>query len=316
MRNLRTFAIGLGLTLALACGLARAQTSEAAIDHVRVLVHDTQAARAQLIALGFKFDSEPMVYGEGSMHDGVELEDHFYLETISVADAAKLVRVRPWFIEFLKHREGIHSVGLIVPSARATADELKAKGVDASWFELRAKAGSDPVLLVTPRGGHLPDGSVFFLEYPAAVLKRIKSRKSVPQPNTAVGIAAVWILPASVPTASADLTAMGLRESAQKHLSGLGATSTEFETTVGKLLLVKPDNAEGPAGKFQQLHREGIMGLSVWVRDLKAAQAWTERAAAHPLPVYDGLFGRSILVPPDLMAGTWIEFVEPPSSPR
>lgn len=246
------------------------------------------------------------------MHDGAELEDRFYLETISVADEQKLVRVRPWFVEFLKHREGIHSVGLIVSSARATASAFKANGIDASWFELRSKPGRDPVLLVTPRGGHLPDDSVFFVEYPAAALQRLKSEPIQPHPNTAMGIAAVWIVPRDVAAAGTDLTAMGFRGSAEKHSAGLGAMCTEFNTAIGKLLLVRPDTSDGPAAKFLQTCGPGIMGLSIWVKDLKIAHAMAERAAAHDLPFYAGLFGRSFLVPPELMAGAWIEFVETP----
>ena len=173
---------------------------------------------------------------EGSAHNGTShLSDGTYLELLGVVDREKLLKVRPRIVNFLQDHEGAHSVGLLVPSAKEVSDRLESRGIEAAIFNLvRGKPGDKPVLLVTPKTEHLPEGAIFFLEYPPKSVKSPQSQPPVTQPNTAESIVAVWILVMDLSKASEDAEALGFRQARSLESQTLRAQGRQFETGRGR----------------------------------------------------------------------------------
>jgi len=201
-----------------------AQSDLGPIDHVRVVVRDIQGARdLYRNALGFDlFGPEPTIFLEGSAHFSHRFTDGTYLELIGVADEQKLTQTRPWIVEFLRNHEGAHSVGLRAPSAKAVSDTLRSRGVDAPTFSLTGTGGSKPILLVTPPLAHMPEGSIFFCQYPQANINRKTEALSAPV-NAVNGIIAVWILVKDLDEGVKQVDALGFRRTRPFNSKFLGA---------------------------------------------------------------------------------------------
>ena len=296
------------VSLPVLCSGALGQSDTPAIDHVRVLVHDIGASQKTLQWLGFEMSRpEPSVYQEGSAHNSAHFSDGTYLELIGIADREKLLKSRPWIVDFLQYHQGAHSVGIIVTSAKEVADRLQAQAIDASLFALRgSNPDAKPILLITPKLANIADGAIFFVEYP---WKRSSSAQ-VNQPNTAQGTIAVWILVKNLEEASKEMERIGFHSRRPLKFDVLGARGREFEIGDGKLLLLEPDSPGKSASDFSRERGEGVIGLTLCVSDIKRAQSLLEEDTHRKLPTYDGIYGKSFLVPAELANGVWIEMAQ------
>jgi len=300
-------ALGLLLTLMTA---AFAQSGPGRIDHVRILVNDVKTTGRDIYGkrLGFYLpEQEPAIFDEGSAHEGIVLFDHTYLELVGVADADKLRCVRPWIVNFLQSHEGAHSVGLAVDSAEQMADRLSSQGIDAPMFRLTPSAGAKPIVLITPRMPHLPEGTFFFLQYPESWWREHPPHQ---QFNSTVGIAAVWMLVKDLNEAGKDAEILGFRRGRSLQSDILEAQGMEFNSETGKIILLRPSTTGGPAARFANDRGEGLMGVSLVASDLANARGLIEGNTKRMLAVYQGFYGKSFLVPAELASGVWIEIVQ------
>jgi hypothetical protein len=63
--------------------------------------------------------------------------------------------------------------------------------------------------------------------------------------------------------------------------------------------------------KFLSDHHDGeIIGVSVEVSDVEKARSLIESRSGQKLEPYDGFYGRSILIPPELTHGVWMELFQ------
>ena len=295
------------LGLPLLSGSAVGQSVTAGIDHVRILVRDITAAQSQYRnVLGFEMSgAKPVVYPEGS-HNGAELTDGTYLELIGIADRDKLLKSRPWIVDFLQDHQGPHSVGMIVTSAKDVAARLRSRGIEAPIFNLvSSHPGAKPILLVTPKLVNLPEGAIFFVEYPVQVPAR-----TVVQPNTTQGTVAVWIVVKDLEKASQESEKLGFIPGRVLDFKSLGARARELGTGLGKILLVEGTSPGKPAATFFRERGPGVMGFSLAVDDLAKAQSLIGKNTNRKLSTYDGVYGKSFLIPSELTNGVWMEMVQ------
>jgi hypothetical protein len=274
---------------------ALGQSEVGIIDHIRVLVRDINASReVYRDVLGFGLPRpEPIVFQEGSAHDGARLADDTIVELIGVVDREKLAKVRPWIVEFLQHQQGAHSVGVLVSSAKDVSDRLHSRGIEAPVFNLvRGEPGDKPILLVTPKLPHLPEGSIFFVQYPPRNVN-VQSLQPAVQSNTAEGIQAVWIVVKDLKKASGDVKALGFRPVRSLKSEILGAEGREFATGHGSIVLLRATRT-GPVTQFARERGEGVMGLTLTVGNLANARALIEKNTKHSLLTYRGFYGNSI----------------------
>jgi hypothetical protein len=300
--------VAIALGVSLLSNRALCQSDVAKIDHVRILAHDIAAAQSQYGSmLGFDLSrAEAFIYPEGSAHNGTELSDGTYLELIGIADREKLLKSRPWIVDFLQDHQGAHSVGILVTSAKDVADRLKTRGIEAPVFNLvSSHPGAKPILLVTPKLVSLPDGAIFFVEYPVQ-----PSARTVVQPNTAQGMAAVWIAVRDLQKASQEAERLGFHPGRLLEFKNLGARGRELQTSPGKIVLLEANSSGKPTADFLRERGQGVMGLSLAVGDIAKARSLIGGKANRDLPIYEGVYGKSFLVPPEVASGVWIEMVQ------
>jgi catechol 2,3-dioxygenase-like lactoylglutathione lyase family enzyme len=289
------------------------QSATGSFDHIRILVHDIGASRnSYRDRLGFSFPyAEPYVYAEGSAHDTSDMPDGTYLELVGITDRAKLEQVRPWIVRFLETQEGVHSIGLLVPSAASIADRFRSRGITAPIFKLaRANPQDPPVLLVTPKLSHLPEGAIFFLEYPPRKQQRSEAAPApMQQPNTAERIVAVWIVVQDLAQAADEMEMLGFRRCRSVRSAHFGAEVREFAAVHGRILLLGAAG-KGLVAEFANARGTGVMGFTLAAANLEIARALVERSSGRHLETYHGLYGTSLLIPGDSAAGAWIEMAQ------
>jgi catechol 2,3-dioxygenase-like lactoylglutathione lyase family enzyme len=294
-------------TTAFALGQVWRSDSPGPIDHVRILVRDMADARADFHdRLGFDFRSgQAIMLPEGSAHDAMWLANRSYLELIAVADREKLMRERPWIVEFLDRHQGAHSIGLSIASAAEFSEKLRAHGIDAPVSTLLNRSGGAPFHNVTPKLPHLPEGVIFFTEYPSNK-SSAKPEPPVHHANSARRILAVWILVNNLRGAIDDMRGLGFPEVRSVKSSALAAEGIEFGTQRGSIILLRPIGS-GPASEFEKNRGAGVMGVTLQVEGLDAARSFVKRNDNRDSSTYQGFYGSSILVPSQLAEELWIE---------
>ena len=90
----------------------------------------------------------------------------------------------------------------------------------------------------------------------------------------------------------------------------LGARGREFDIGDGRILLLESDSPGKSAADFSRERGQGVIGLTLSVSDLRKAQSLLEENTHRKLPTYDGIYGKSFLVPAELANGVWIEMVQ------
>ena len=79
----------------------------------------------------------------------------------------------------------------------------------------------------------------------------------------------------------------------------------------GSMLLLQSVDKNGVLSKFLSDHDDGsIIGVSIEVSNLNKARSWEESHSEHKLEQGKGFYGRSILIPPDLTHGIWMELFQ------
>ena len=83
-----------------------------------------------------------------------------------------------------------------------------------------------------------------------------------------------------------------------------GAGGRDAKAGQSSLLLLKSSDENSALNKFLFDHDDGsIIGVSIEVSDLNNARSWIESHSGCKLEPYNGFYGRSILIPPNLTHG-------------
>lgn len=305
------------------------------IDEVIILVRDLEAAQDVYgNVLGFT-----LLPPKGSAYrlpSGLKISGAYFaenqLELRAIDDPEKAAENRPEYANFLEQHEGARSLVLAVSSLDATASFLRARGFEISepipgvfdgttiW---RIVTFTNSVLPGLPLVGQRPTGpgvrpddewlqrvaTVWFVEY---VDSQVDSREEWPpqHPNTARGIKSVWIGVRDLVTATKAYESVGLRSGQRQNLPQLEASGREIEAGRGVILLLEPQSEVGKVASFLAHRGEGIMGVSIEVRDLGTARKLIERNTGLEFAPYAGLYGNSILISAEIAHGLWIEMFQ------
>jgi catechol 2,3-dioxygenase-like lactoylglutathione lyase family enzyme len=304
------------------------------VDHAGVLVRDMDQAQRDYEKLGF-------VVGKGGHFPGgefnsiVPFQNDSYIELLSVSDATSPKRgMAAHIAEFLKTHEGAVFLGIDVSSAATAADYLTAQGFDASppipGAVMKDGESTPPPpqyynvhISDTPAAGKkgitLP---IFLIQYVAS--ERMQKRRAEGQmdhPNTAATMHAVWFAVHSVEAQLSTLRDAGLKAGESRQVKFLGAHGLEVKAGQGLMLLLEPSTKDGLLAKFLSSPvdpkekcncrgEEGIIGLSVEVGDLGKARRLAESGTERKLESYEGFYGKSFLLPPEVTHGVWIEMYQ------
>jgi hypothetical protein len=75
-------------------------------------------------------------------------------------------------------------------------------------------------------------------------------------------------------------------------------------------LLLEANSSGKPTASFLRERGQGVMGLTLAVGDIAKARSLIGGKTNRELPTYEGVYGKSILVPPEAASGVWIEMVQ------
>jgi hypothetical protein len=202
---------------------------------------------------------------------------------------------------------------LSVSSAQQTADALRARN-----FDVTGPAGS-PVI---PEGSKdvqtapwqtvaitnpvLPFEPIFFIQYAPREAKSIQSE----HPNTAADLHSVWIAVKDLEAATRGYESFGLRPGRERRMPQLAAKGREIGAGQGVILLLQATDTKGPLASYVARQGEGVIGMSIEVRDLQVARSLLRSSTKQQLDPYNGPYGRSIFVSPVFTHGVWIELFQ------
>jgi hypothetical protein len=234
----------------------------------------------------------------------------------------ELLSVDPWqaaanktLAEFLEQREGAHALALNASSAQQTADFLRARNFDvtgpkSSSFVPEGSKEVQAALWQTVgiTKPVLPSEPIFFIQY----APREARSKRPDHRNTAMDMHSVWITVKDLELATKGYEAIGLRPGRKLQMPQLAAKGREISAGQGAILLFQTNNTKGPLTSYVAQQGEGIIGMSIEVRDLQVARSLLRASTKQELNPYRGLHGKSILVAPVFTHGVWIELFQKP----
>jgi hypothetical protein len=121
----------------------------------------------------------------------------------------------------------------------------------------------------------------------------------------------VWFAVRDLEASLRNLQEAGFEAGEKREAKFLGAAGCEVKAGSGSMLMLESVDDNGGLGKFLSNHDEGeIIGLSIEVSDLSKARSWVEGHSGSKLEPYNGFYGQSIMIPPDLTHGVWMEFFQ------
>lgn len=277
-------------------------------DHVLLWGDKTTMART-LAGLGFNLK-------DGSSFEGafasqtIMFADYSFLELLHVIDRTRATSPRARDeLAFVDQGPGANSFAFQVSGADSARTQLEAAGfkvgaIEGDTHDPDGPDGPRPVQPASWRDFHfavppLHGAEIFFIEYApeeplsAEALAGFQAR--VAHPNTARYLSAIWIAVADPAAEAAVYRRMGFKVTE-------GSPWT-VEVGPGRILLV-------PLGPTPTGRRQGprIVGLSVAVADLMAAERHVRAAYPTTGPRYAGTLGDSVLSPTEDTLGLFIEF--------
>ena len=300
------------------------------IDHVGIAVRNLEKTIIDCEqVLGFKCIKLPPKPA-GVVSSVIYFENDSYLELLSVSkepSGPTLSDQAKRYADFAEKHEGAMYLGLEMSSAKDAMDFLKVHNFEAELSERRRimKKGEtkpSPVQVYSVGTPETPSGNkqVFMLwiclvEYVdpgrPARLAAFREKGMMAHPNTALGIRSVWFAVRDLDAHLQNLQQAGLEPGETREVKLLGASGREVKAGMGRLLLLRSADKNGALSKFLSNHVDGsILGVSIEVSDLNKARSWVEGHSGHKLEPYDGFYGRSILIPPDLTHGVWMELCQ------
>jgi catechol 2,3-dioxygenase-like lactoylglutathione lyase family enzyme len=306
----------------------------AGLDHLMIMVHDLQVASDDFAKLGFRvqpgtrfpYGIENAVIPFGS--------DGGYLELVSVYKRGNpLLQDNE---EFLAQAEGAIYAGLKVDSVDEVAKRLRAIGLEVSgptpWNFTPEGTNDPPTVLwqnLTIAHGSSPRSDpLFFIEYNDAgraeaetkspeYFRKYTEGRSLPHPNGARRLGAVWFAVDNLNDAANRYDALGLPRTRDFAVNRPDGHAVEFGLDAGTVLLLQGASEGGPLRQLLTLHQTTmeVPGVSVEIASVESALAGMSPELVKSLDSTSGPMGRGVLIPPELAHGLWLELFEPSGSP-
>jgi catechol 2,3-dioxygenase-like lactoylglutathione lyase family enzyme len=292
------------------------------IDHVGMLVRLENFTDAQTIwtsKLGFT--ATPVLASDAGVENRLMwFDDLSYLELD--AFTANNPGTAP-FLDFLTHHEGAKFYGTEVRNATHAAAFLTAAGypntglIPAGPLTVQS---TGQVIGTTPLWQEIiltslvaPDNSTFFLDYDETQIHdmfvEVPALAPHRHPNTARRIDTVWLVVADLDAAISFYTGLGLDVDRHESIPYLGGSGAVVHMHNAKLALLQPDGP-GLVADFAADRGEGVLGVSVEVRDVRYAHRLIEHNLGTTLPTFRYHGRERFLVPATETHGVLVEMTE------
>lgn len=297
------------------------------VDHVGIGVRDLEkAVRDYEEILGFRCtETLPGAGGRALIRSIIFFEDETLLEFLSPSPDAPATGDE--FREWVEKHEGGMSLALRTSSAQDAAAYLEAHNFEVKvtgWP--RAKAGEANPAQVQYYSVTTPDAPsanrqvfmtwIWLVEYvssPERSARRAARREQglMNHPNTAQRLHSVWFAVRDLEAGLRNLRDAGFESGEPLQAEFLGAGGREIQAGTGTMILLQAVSDQSALSKFLSDHDDGSMiAVSIEVADLDKARSLIEGRSGRKLEPYAGFYGRSILIPPDLTHGIWLEFFQ------
>jgi hypothetical protein len=288
-------------------------------------VRDLAQAQRDFEGLGFVVRPGGHFPG-GVVNKVIDSRDATYLELLSLSEPRGGVPPRgdaAAVAEFVKKHDGAMFLGLNVSSVDSAASYLRRRNFDVDgpipggrMKEGETKPPPPQWYLMSTAEKPAPDKlginvPVFFIEYLASDRSsRKRAGGQAEHPNTALGIHAVWFAVRDLKAQLRALREAGFEvdESGDRRL--LGADGREVRAGAGAMVLLASTDEGGALRQYLSNYDEGIVAISVEVADLSRAQRMAQDATGRTVRLYDGTYGRSFLLQPDVAHGVWLEMFQ------
>lgn len=284
------------------------------VDHVTILTHDVTAA-AQRFADDFGFTVGPsQKWSFGFEARFIAFADGTYIELYGIHDRKIVAEGSEAFA--LDAPEGVTWATLEVDSAAQAAEALQRLGKPTFGpFKLPSDMNWR-YQLTGPQQPFLPGGRIFFVEYSAPPIGRLRTllpglrEGSDVHANAAQGLRSIWVTASDLDAATASYAAAGLMPGPELDFPALSTRAREIQTPGGTLLILQ-QRSEGVAGLPSA--KAAFSGLSIRVTAIDTVRSRVLKQLRVDLQPYAGLYGRSVMIPASLAHGTAIEFFESPA---
>jgi catechol 2,3-dioxygenase-like lactoylglutathione lyase family enzyme len=297
------------------------------VDHVGIGVRDLEkAVRDYEKVLGFRCTEKnlPSTGSRALLRRLILFEDETLLEFLSPSPGAPAIGDE--FREWVEKHEGGMSLALRISSAQDAAAYLEAHNFEVKvtgWPRATATEGNPAQVqyysVTTP---DTPSSNRQIFKVWIWLFENIDPERSaklavrreqglMDHPNTAVRLHAAWFAVRNLEASLHNLQDMGLELGEAREAKFLGSGGREVKAGTGTMILLQSTNEKGALNKFLSDHDDGdIMAISIEVSDLNKARSWIEGHSRRTLEPYDGFYGRSILIPPDMTHGVWMELFQ------
>ncbi len=300
------------------------------IDHVQIAVSDLAGATQDFEKrLGFTVDMRSSRFPSGLENRIIDLHEREYLELLAIYNPQTGHADIREMEQSLERGGGLIGFGVRVSSAEATASHLRKEG-----FQVQGPIAGTPTypgIEETPpvlwrrvqlkTGRKFIDDVIFFSEYVAGAYTEFQSRHpELPSArgdppnhrNSAIGRLHPWLAVASLEEASAIYERVGFPRVRRTRFGLLNGNAVELGIGHNSLVLVESVAEPSPVQDFLSRRDSsyGLMGLSLGVQSLGTALGAMPPGIAARLGSGEGLFGKSVVVPPEHAHGLWLELFE------
>lgn len=296
---------------------------ERGMDHVGVAVPDLEAAARTYQELGF---SKPQT---GRLPNGIRnvnfyFADATYLELLTHYDRGKAT----WLADFTDKHSGALFLVLSAYSPEATAAFLARRGLRISkpvsgtiQTAVEQAMPEEKWKTFAYERSPLPGDPLYFIAYNRAgreaylaKLRDRRVRRLLYHDNTALGLKAVWLAVDDLPRATQAFVGAGFTAGRTFVEPRLRANGQVIEAGEGAIHLLGSAAPDGAVATFlRQRGGPGLMGLTIEAGSAAAAAKLIGARTKRSLAAAPGLLGPSVLVPPELAHGVWLEFAELPA---
>jgi hypothetical protein len=292
------------------------------VDHVGMLVRaeNFDADSRTWARLGFS-ETAALTSPAGIKNRLIWFRDLSYLELDTFTDRNPATEP---FLDFLEHHEGAKFYGTEVRDAAKAVAFLTGAGypnvgplpagpltVEATGQEIGLIPLWNSIILTSVVA---PDNSLFFLDYNEAQVRQmfvqVPAVAPRPHPNTAQKINTLYLVVADLDAAVDFYRGLGFDvRPLRRPIGYLNARGAEVRYNTQTVDLLVP-NGPGLVASFAADRGEGVMGVSLKVRDLDLAHDLIEHNTGLTLPIFTYQGQDRFLIPASGTHGVLVEMAE------
>jgi hypothetical protein len=139
----------------------------------------------------------------------------------------------------------------------------------------------------------------------------IDPTKIINHRNTALGLKTAWVAVWEIHATARTYAQLGLPEASEMfEVPHLKSMARKITLPMGDLLFLQPMYFDSPVMDFLLSRGENLMGVSIEVENLETAKKVIENGYGTNFSVYDGIGGKSFLVPAEKARGVNLEFYQ------